>query len=86
MFSKTYHRGEKMVVTHDMKNLAGFDNKMVSLKVSGDCCWTIFTDAAFGGEYENFSEGDYKSAVDLGKVLREGSSVIKGQKNHCHYS
>merc|ERR1712061_795976 len=82
LFSKTYNRGDNIVVTLDMEDLAEFDNRLVSVAVEGTCCWTVFTQIGYTGLSQLFSEGRYTSIDSVGKVFRDSSSVRKSQ---CHY-
>ena len=45
MYSKTYFRGTVVEVTEDVANFGSlnFANKLVSLKVQGECGWEIFS-------------------------------------------
>merc|ERR1719323_2500864 len=74
LHDKTYLRGLNITVTDDMDDLTGAPSKifqkLTSLEVQGDCCWTIFTEALFQGESKRFSPGASKSASDMGAVFR----------------
>ena len=45
MYKRTYFRGEAVEVTEDVDDLdnLNFSDKLVSLKVQGDCNWIIFS-------------------------------------------
>merc|ERR1711936_797947 len=75
MFTKTYCRGESVMISNNTQDLADFNNKLVSLKVAGSCCWTVYSDTGYTGEKETFRVGEYRSAVSVGKLFRQASSV-----------
>lgn len=77
LYSKTYVRGAPVEVTTDVEDLSelDFDNKLKSLKVEGNCCWQIFSDADFGGDFQLFREGEYKSASKFAKLVNKASSI-----------
>merc|ERR1712117_809251 len=81
LHDKTYLRGLNITVTDDMDDLtvspSKIFQKLTSLEVKGDCCWTIFTEALFEGESKRFSPGASKSASDMGAVFRAAGSVKK---------
>jgi len=81
LHDKTYLRGLNITVTDDMDDLtvspSKIFQKLTSLEVKGDCCWTIFTEALFQGESKRFSPGASKSASDMGAVFRAAGSVKK---------
>ena len=45
MYRRTYFRGPAVEVTEDVDDLdsLNFSNKLVSLKIQGDCDWLIFS-------------------------------------------
>merc|ERR1712066_1039059 len=81
LHDKTYLRGLNITVTDDMEDLTAspskISQKLTSLEVQGDCCWTIFKEALFAGESKRFSPGASKSAGDMGAVFRAAGSVKK---------
>jgi len=81
LHDKTYLRGLNITITDDMDDLtvspSKIFQKLTSLEVKGDCCWTIFTEALFEGESKRFSPGASKSASDMGAVFRAAGSVKK---------
>jgi len=81
LHDKTYLRGLNITLTDDMDDLtvspSKIFQKLTSLEVKGDCCWTIFTEALFQGESKRFSPGASKSASDMGAVFRAAGSVKK---------
>merc|ERR1719244_808123 len=82
LFSKTYLRGEQVVVEDeetDLENIS-FDNMAVSASVSGSCCWQIFSGQNFTGSSLLLSSQDtYTSVSSLGQLFRDVSSVRKHQ-------
>merc|ERR1712210_82040 len=81
LHDKTYLRGLNITVTDDMEDLTAspskISQKLTSLEVQGDCCWTIFKEALFEGESKRFSPGASKSAGGMGAVFRAAGSVKK---------
>merc|ERR1712038_2005018 len=81
LHDKTYLRGLNITLTDDMDDLtvspSKISQKLTSLEVQGDCCWTIFKEALFEGESKRFSPGASKSAGDMGAVFRAAGSVKK---------
>merc|ERR1712165_592230 len=80
IFSRNYLRGDSVVLTEDTEDLDKFNNKLTSVLVEGDCCWTVFTGKKYGGESETFwkdqsNEGKFRSVITVGKVLRQAQSV-----------
>merc|ERR1719282_759872 len=78
MYRRTYFRGPSVEVTEDIDDLdsLNFSNKLVSLKVKGDCDWLIFSDTNFTGISKTFSGGSsYSSVTDIGKLLKNANSV-----------
>merc|ERR1719445_1650940 len=78
LFSKTYLRGEQVVVEDeetDLENIS-FDNLAVSASVSGSCCWQVFSGQNFTGSILLLSsQGTYTSVSSLGQLFRDVSSV-----------
>merc|ERR1712190_28761 len=81
LHDKTYLRGLNITLTDDMDDLTAspskISQKLTSLEVQGDCCWTIYTEAQSQGESKRFSPGASKSASDMGAVFRAAGSVKK---------
>jgi len=75
LFSRTLLRGKNVTITTDTKNLADFDNKVESLKVSGNCQWRVWTETDFKGAEQSFTTGEFKNARTIKNVLRKASSV-----------
>merc|ERR1711879_24452 len=81
LHDKTYLRGLNITLTDDMEDLTAspskISQKLTSLEVHGDCCWTIYKEAQSLGESKRFSPGASKSASDMGAVFRAAGSVKK---------
>merc|ERR1711923_334766 len=77
MFDKTYLRGQPVEITGDESdfNDFSFDNEIASLKIEGDCCWTLFADSNFQGASIQLNVGEYQSATDIKKVFKKASSA-----------
>merc|ERR1712154_223335 len=77
LFSSNYHRGENITLV-DIKNhdLGSMNNKTVSVKVEGDCCWRLFMESQFTGQSKLVSSQEtYISVTSLGELRRKVSSV-----------
>ena len=80
LFSRTLLRGDSVTLTASSLDLNDFDNKLESLRVSGNCKWTLFTEKDHQGVSQSFLPGDYKNAATVRKVLRKASSA---EINEC---
>merc|ERR1719147_279900 len=77
LYSKTYLRGEEVVITEDTETQQ-FTDKLVSLSVTGDCCWEVFTGVNYTGDSEQFTSSEkYLSTTSVGQVFRNAKSVKK---------
>merc|ERR1712038_1698999 len=85
LFTKTYNRGEELMIEEDSEDLEGFDNKAVTALVSGDCCWDIFSEQNFAGARKTLRPGEkYTGANSLGRDLfRNVSSVRRNTAGRC---
>jgi len=85
LFTKTYNRGEDLLIEEDTEDLEGFDNKAVTALVSGDCCWVIFSEQNFAGVRKTLRPGEkYTGANSLGRDLfRNVSSVRRNTSSNC---
>jgi len=85
LFTKTYNRGEELMIEEDSEDLEGFDNKAVTALVSGDCCWDIFSEQNFAGARKTLRPGEkYTGANSLGRDLfRNVSSVRRNTARRC---
>ena len=61
MYKKTGYRGQVAEVTGDMSdfNDISFDNAVQSLKIEGNCCWTILTEPNYRGDSIMLMKGEY---------------------------
>merc|ERR1712172_244354 len=77
MHDKTYFRGQPVEITGDVSdfNDVTFNNEVASLKIEGDCCWTLFTDSNFQGVSIRLDVGEYQSATDIKNVFKKASSA-----------
>merc|ERR1712038_1194658 len=85
LFTKTYNRGEELMIEEDSEDLEGFDNKAVTALVTGDCCWDIFSEQNFAGVRKTLRPGEkYTGANSLGRDLfRNVSSVRRNTARRC---
>ena len=78
LYDQTYFRGQSKEITGDMSdfNDISFDNALASLKIEGNCCWTILTDANYRGNYVQLTgPGEYKSPNQFKKIFKKASSA-----------
>jgi len=82
MYDKTYFRGQPVEITGDVSDFndvtfkdSTFNNEVASLKIEGDCCWTLFTDSNFQGVSIRLDVGEYQSATDIKNVFKKASSA-----------
>jgi len=73
--AKSYNRGDQQTFIEDQENLGSWDNKVVSLKVNGECCWRVFTEINYGGNSKELCERAYNTATDLGFLFKDASSL-----------
>ena len=77
MYDKTYFRGQPVEITGDVNDFVDltFDNEVASLKIEGDCCWTLFTDSNFQGVSIKLNVGEYQSPTNIKNVFKKASSA-----------
>merc|ERR1712129_605826 len=77
MYDQTYFRGPFVELTGDVSNLddVAFDNEVSSVKIEGDCCWTLYTDSNFQGVSVNLNVGEYQSPTKIKDVFKKASSA-----------
>ena len=77
MYDQTYFRGPSVELTGDVGDLddLAFDNQVSSVKIEGDCCWTLYTDSNFQGDSIKLNVGDYQSPTEIKDVFKKGSSA-----------
>ena len=81
MYDQTYFRGKSAEITgnvSDFKTIK-FDNLIASVKIEGNCCWTLFADKNFQGASIKLKIGEYQSATNIIDVFKKASAV----KNSC---
>merc|ERR1712020_182437 len=70
LFSKTYNRGEELVLLDDSPNLGSFSDIAISALVEGACCWQLFGEVNFAGSSAWLRPGgDYKGTDSFGREL-----------------
>jgi hypothetical protein len=80
LFSKTYNRGTNLTISEDTPDLGklNFADQLVSLHVTGDCCWQVFTSTKYTGNSKQFtSRGTFLSTTSVGPLFRNAESVKK---------
>ena len=82
LYSKTYHRGESVEISGDESfadlRTEKFENKAVSALLTGDCCWEIYAEVNYTGEFITLKpDKEYSSVTSLGKLFRNVESVKK---------
>ena len=60
--SNIFTSGEGYKIFRPPAHTLNFDNEVASLKIEGDCCWTLFTDSNFHGVSMKLNVGVYQSA------------------------
>ena len=82
MYEKTGYRGQVAEVTGDMSdfNDISFDNAVQSLKIEGNCCWTILTEPNYRGDSIVLMKGEYdRNTADIEEIYMKASSA----RNKC---
>merc|ERR1712170_275368 len=76
---ETYFRGQSIEITGDVSDFNddtfNFDNEIASLKIEGDCCWTLFTDSNFQGVSMKLNVGEYQSPTNIRNIFKKASSA-----------
>merc|ERR1712156_379286 len=79
MYDETYFRGQSIEISEDVSDFNddtfNFDNEIASLKIEGDCCWTLFTDSNFQGVSMKLNVGEYQSPTNIRKIFKKASSA-----------
>jgi len=77
LFSKTYHRGDESEILQSLPNLFDFNDRSVSAKLEGTCCWAVHAGVNFTGEVVllNPDLSSYTSVKSLGNLFRKVKSV-----------
>merc|ERR1711971_510417 len=69
-YSKTYNRGEEMVLLDDSADLGSFSDLAISALVEGSCCWQLFGEVNFAGPSAWVRPGGvYKGTDSFGRQL-----------------
>ena len=81
MYDQTYFRGKSVEITENVNDFITikFDNSIASVKVEGNCCWTLFADKNHHGASIKLKIGEYQSATNIIDVFKKASAV----KNSC---
>ena len=81
MYDQTYFRGKSVEITENVNDFITikFDNLIASVKIEGNCCWTLFADKSFQGASVKLKIGKYQSATNIIDVFKKASSA----KNSC---
>merc|ERR1712008_420468 len=77
MYDQTYFRGQSVEITGDLSDFddLSFDDEVSSVKIEGDCCWTLYTDLNFQGVSVNLNVGEYQSPTKIKHVFKKASSA-----------
>jgi len=82
MYDQTYFRGKSVEIVGDVSdfNDIDFDNAIASVKIEGNCCWALLTDANYKGDLAILNgPGEYQSGNDFREVFKKASSA----RNKC---
>jgi len=80
LYSRTYHRGDQQDLTDSSPDLAGFARTAVTAKLTGECCWQLYSQADYRGDLLTLRPGQtYTSVTSLGNLFRNAVSVRKIQ-------
>ena len=81
IYDQTYFRGKSVEITENVNDFITikFDNSIASVKVEGNCCWTLFADKNYQGASIKLKIGEYQSATNIIDVFKKASSA----KNYC---
>merc|ERR1712130_567141 len=78
LFSKTYNRGEELVLLDDFADLGSFSDIAISALVEGPCCWQLFGEVNFAGSSAWLRPGgDYKGTDSFGRELFQEVSSLR---------
>ena len=80
MFDQTYFRGKRVEITDDTNDFIeiSFDNAVASVKIEGNCCWSLFTDSNYQGDSMTLNgKGSYESGNDIKTIFYKASSAKK---------
>merc|ERR1712168_112473 len=78
LYSKTYNRGEELVLLDDSADLASFSDIAISALVEGSCCWQLFGEVNFAGPSAWLRPGGvYKGTDSFGRDLFQEVSSLR---------
>merc|ERR1711971_1519862 len=78
LYSKTYNRGEEMVLLDGSADLGSFSDVAISALVEGSCCWQLFGEVNFGGPSAWVRPGGvYKGTDSFGRELFQEVSSLR---------
>ena len=76
LFSSTHFRGASKIFNSNAMTLDDFAAKVASLKIEGNCCWTLFTEENFGGDKQILNgPKDYGSPTQIRDVYKRAKSA-----------
>jgi len=78
LFSKTYNRGEELVLLDDSADLGSFSDIAISALLEGSCCWQLFGEVNFAGPSAWLRPGGvYKGTDSFGRDLFQEVSSLR---------
>merc|ERR1712184_219277 len=78
LYSKTYNRGEELVLLDDSADLGSFSDIAISALVEGSCCWQLFGEVNFAGPSAWLRPGGvYKGTDSFGRELFQEVSSLR---------
>merc|ERR1712212_707292 len=78
LYSKTYNRGEELVLLDDSLDLDSFSDIAISALVEGSCCWQLFGEVNFAGPSAWLRPGGvYKGTDSFGRDLFQEVSSLR---------
>jgi hypothetical protein len=78
LYSKTYNRGEELVLLDDSADLGSFSDIAISALVEGSCCWQLFGEVNFAGPTAWLRPGGvYKGTDSFGRELFQEVSSLR---------
>merc|ERR1712088_983926 len=78
LYSKTYNRGEELVLLDDSADLGSFSDIAISALVEGSCCWQVFGEVNFAGPSAWLRPGGvYKGTDSFGRQLFQEVSSLR---------
>jgi len=78
LYSKTYHRGDKLELPSSEPDLSSSQvaGGPVSAQLTGQCCWELHSSPLYSGDVLTLRPGgDYTSVTSLGNLFRNTRSV-----------